>query len=311
MTRYRAAFAWVWACLGIALLFGGVLDGVARHQTMSVSHAAEISALQLHSQLALAEALERLRQEPNWRGPLDRASPSLLSVVVENQWLQDGGGMSSDRLSWIPPHGVLLTVFRGEEEVTRRVVQPKAPTWSGQGEDDQEFGPFQTPLPNGPVESIEVATNSRLLAGSYGHVTLAAGHTVELAANPRGQRNFRLRSLTLRPGAALSVAEIPGCPAVLFVDESLRLLGKNRANWQVQQPGPAAILQIYGGPGCLVEVADCREISLVMAAPHVRLRGTRVHGAVASTDLATKNSEVIFEQALSGIPLQGLGPWSL
>lgn len=304
MNRLRSTLAWLTMLVAAAVLLAGVVDGLAVHRANRAQARTREEAERAEVESLFRRGLEQLQANPGWAGLEPEVGRGVWRVQVVNRWTSDSGGHGDG----IPPHAALLTIVGPAGEVARRVAAPRAPVWK-QGQCGQ-LGPFACPLPMAPPGRRQVGSID-LRPGSYDVLVVGRGASVRLQSGSGATSDFRFSRLILEAGAALQVATDPQAgPVLLHIDRSLELRGRNRLNWPDGRPGQAARLQIYGGPASSVTIRDSDRLSLVLAAPTVRLADSVLRGAVAAQQWESQGSRVEFEQALSGVPLQGLGPWS-
>lgn len=308
--RLRLGLAWVLALWGVAVLLHGAVKAFSEHRALAESERARIERIEAQITKALAQALARLEEEPSQKGAVwviaDEQAP--VTVKLTSRWHRSGAGYDEEQNLWVPAHGAAVTVFSGVHAIAQSSLVPRAPVWF-QGRSD-DLGPFVSPLPRVVEGEVRLASGE-LKPGSYHTVIVAQSASIELSPEQNGDRNYRFRKLILEPGASLTVAPRKACPAVLFIEEKLELQGENRLNWTAEGGAPSAMLQIYGGPSASAKVSSSSKLSLVLACPDIELDHSLLHGAVAAQQLQEQASEVRFEEALRGVPLQGLGPWQV
>lgn len=294
------AFALGWA----AVLLSGAHHGWREHQRRETQQRSVEQADEQAFEAQIQEALLGLHRDPDWHQ--GSGLPSHLDLQVVNRWRESPSCAHPTGPPGLAARSVLVSLQKDGQPWRQAELRPLAPSWS-RGLQQPDQGPFHSPLdsvPQGPVEY----RHGRLRAGSYGELAVAAGQTLTLCPDSQGNSDFRLHGLRLEPGATLQVSTTPDRPIVIFFERRLELRGHNRVHWD-DAAGPAALLQLYGGPAAQAHLQDSHQLSLVLSVPSLTIENSTLSGAAACRHWSG-DGRVEFEPDLTGVSLQGLGPWT-
>lgn len=303
MTTER--LSWLLCGWALLVLLHGAIESLAQVSASRVEAELRQEEIARLGRAGYEVALRKLSKEPFWSGQLPELSDGSLRCRVKVANHLDSFCSSYEGRTWLAPHatlveGEILTEPSGSQTSPfQNVLEPSRPTFS-EGAAFSDPGPFIAPLPAAPAGRRVLKGKQTLSAGAYDEVVVAEG--AELTLVPSRERyTFRLRSFWLAPGATLKV--VGDSPAVLYVGESL-VLESCAAN----EAGRAAMLQIYLLASGEMRIKDCRSATLVAAGPSIRASRSEIHGALRAASLQLEESQVVYEEALRGLRLEGLGP---
>lgn len=304
MTTER--FSWLLCGWALLVLLHGAVESLAQVSAKRVEdqlHQEEVGRL---ASAGYAAALRKLEEDPYWSGQLPELNSGELRCRMKVSNHTSSFISSFEGRTWLPPHSalleglVLLDQSGGKSSPFQNVVEYQRPSFEA-GTSTTEVGPFTSPLrAAGSPNRRTVAGKQTLPAGSYDEVTVEPGAVLTLVP-ARECYTFRFRLLSLKAGAALNV--VGDTPAVLYIGQALSM-DKSSAN----DAGPSAMLQIYLLPGAAMSLRDCLHLSLVAAGSTIKASRCEIDGALRAGNLELDQCQVLYDEKLRGLALDGLGP---